>query len=61
MIAEQQGIRPEQFKWTDEWESLLEDLLVKHLFDFRSAAKELKRLVWASNKTKNYDINVKTL
>jgi hypothetical protein len=33
------------FKWTPEYEDKLEEILMKHYFDFHAAAKEFSRLV----------------
>lgn len=33
------------FKWTPEYEEKLEDILMKHYFDFHAAAKEFSRIV----------------
>jgi hypothetical protein len=33
------------FKWTQENEELLEEILMKHYFDFNTAAKEFSRII----------------
>lgn len=41
-------VKPEdrkQFKWTQFYEDLLEELLVKHMFDFTAASKEMSKMV----------------
>lgn len=35
----------QQFKWTQQNESLLEEILMKHYFDFNSASKEFSKII----------------
>ena len=35
----------QQFKWTQQNESLLEEILMKHYFDFNSASKEFSQII----------------
>ena len=35
----------QQFKWTPENEELLEQVLMKHFFDFNAASKEFSRII----------------
>jgi len=54
------------FKWTREYEEKLEEILMKHYFDFHAATKEFSRLVNGDpnnnpEKKQLYQIDVKTL
>lgn len=44
----------QQFKWTPENEELLEQILMKHFFDFNAAAKEFTKII---NENFQYNAN----
>ena len=47
----------QQFKWTPENEELLEEILMKHFFDFNQASKEFSKIVNESLNSGISDIN----
>lgn len=54
------------FKWTPEYEDKLEDILMKHYFDFHLAAKEFSKIVnkealAGNSQSVIYQIDAKTL
>jgi len=49
------------FKWTPELEDLLEDILVKNQFDFRSASREFVKAINSENLETFLQVNVKQL
>ena len=57
----------QQFKWTPENEELLEQILMKHLFDFNAAAKDFTKTINEGLHSKNpeggevYQIDAKSL
>lgn len=51
-----------QFKWTPEYEDLLETLLMKNFFDFNATAKEFARTLNANvDEDKWYAVDAKSL
>lgn len=50
-----------QFKWTSEYEDMLEDLLIKHSFDFRAASRDFIKEINSEEQENFYTIDVKTL
>lgn len=51
----------QQFKWTDANEKLLEEVLMKHYFDFNGAAKEFTRIINDQSSDESYQIDAKSL
>ena len=49
-----------QFKWSPKSEDLLEEILIKHSFDFKSACREFVKEI-NQGKEQFYQIDVKTL
>lgn len=45
LSAKRAGYRKEIFKWTEFYENKLEELLIKHMFDFIKVAQEFSELV----------------
>jgi hypothetical protein len=45
IMAKRAGYRKEIFKWTEFYEDKLEELLIKHMFDFIRAAQEFSAMV----------------
>ena len=55
------GNRPQaQFKWTPKSEDQLEEILIKHSFDFKAACRDFVKLINLDNDS-FYQIDVKTL
>jgi hypothetical protein len=50
-----------QFKWTSEYEDMLEELLMKHSFDFRAASRDFIKGINSEDQENFYTIDVKTL
>lgn len=56
------GSRVKQnFKWTTEYEDLLEEVLIKHSFDFRAASRDFVKEINKEEQENFYTIDVKTL
>ena len=56
------GSRVKQsFKWTSEYEDLLEEVLIKHSFDFRAASRDFVKEINKEEQENFYTIDVKTL
>jgi hypothetical protein len=51
----------EPFKWTSEYEDLLEELLIKHSFDFRAATRDFVKEINKEDNETFYSIDAKTL
>jgi hypothetical protein len=51
----------QQFKWTSAYEDMLEDLLIKHSFDFRAASRDFVKEINKDEQENFYTIDVKTL
>ena len=51
----------QQFKWNQENEELLEQILMKHYFDFHAAAKEFSKTVNENLNSVWYNIDAKSL
>ena len=51
----------QQFKWTNEYEDMLEEILIKHSFDFRSATREFIKEINKEDQENFFSIDVKTL
>ena len=49
------------FKWSPKSEEELEDTLIRHQFDFRTAARAFAKLINKNDPQKFYEIDVKTL
>ena len=50
-----------QFKWTSDYEELLEELLIKHSFDFRAASRDFVKEINKDEQENFYSIDAKTL
>jgi len=50
-----------KFEWTPWVEVQLEEILIKHLFDFKAATREFVKLVNKSDPNVFYEIDVKTV
>lgn len=44
-IVEESKVNKVPFKWTQEYEELLEELLMKHMFDFKKTSEELDKII----------------
>ena len=51
----------QQFRWTPAKETLLEEILMKHFFDFHAAAKEFTRIINDQASGECYQIDAKSL
>ena len=49
------------FKWSPKYEHELEELLIKHAFDFKTATREFVQLINQSDPENFYAMDVKTL
>lgn len=49
------------FKWTPKHEHELEELLIKHSFDFKAATRDFLRLINSLDDAKYYEMDTKTL
>lgn len=49
------------FKWTEKHELELEELLIKHMFDFKAALRDFLRLINHQDSHNFYQLDMKTL
>jgi len=50
-----------QFKWTSDYEELLEEVLIKHSFDFKAASRDFVKEINKDEQDNFYSIDAKTL